>query len=85
MQLESFQYSKPVIASNIGSLPELVLDGVNGYLFKPADVRELCEKVALLDDDAVVEKMGAASRARLVDDGSTDGSYVFEDLYADKC
>ena len=65
--LESFQYSKPVIASNIGSLPELVLDGVNGYLFKPADVRELCEKVALLDDDAVVEKMGAASRARLED------------------
>lgn len=65
--LESFQYSKPVIASNIGSLPELVLDGVNGYLFKPADARELCEKVALLDDDAVVEKMGAASRARLED------------------
>ena len=25
--LESFQYSKPVIASNIGSLPELVSDG----------------------------------------------------------
>ena len=33
--LESFQYSKPVIASNIGSLPELVIDGENGYLFKP--------------------------------------------------
>ena len=63
--LESFQYSKPVIASNIGSLPELVLDGVNGYLFKPADARELCEKVALLDNNALVEKMGAASRARL--------------------
>ena len=65
--LESFQYSKPVIASNIGSLPELVLDGVNGYLFKPADAQELCEKVALLDDDAVVKKMGAASRDRLED------------------
>ena len=65
--LESFQYSKPVIASNIGSLPELVLDGINGYLFKPADARELCEKIALLDDDAVVKKMGAASRDRLED------------------
>lgn len=54
-------------ASDIGSLPELVLDGVNGYLFKPADARELCEKVALLDNDDVVEKMGAASRARLED------------------
>lgn len=63
--LESFLYSKPVIASNIGSLPELVLDGVNGYLFKPADVQELCKKIALLDDDIVVEKMGVASRKRL--------------------
>lgn len=60
-------YSKPVIASNIGSLPELVLDGINGYLFEPADAQELCEKVALLDDNALVEKMGAASRARLED------------------
>lgn len=50
-----------------GTIPELVLDGVNGYLFKPADAQELCEKIALLDDDAVVKKMGAASRARLED------------------
>ena len=63
--LESFQYFKPVIASNIGSLPELVLDGVNGYLFKPADAKELCDKIALLDDDDVVKKMGATSRNRL--------------------
>ena len=38
--LESFQYSKPVIASNIGSLPELVIDGENGYLFKPSNVED---------------------------------------------
>lgn len=63
--LESFQYSKPVIASNIGSLPELVLNGVNGYLFGPGNAQELCEKIAFLDDNAIVEKMGAASRARL--------------------
>ena len=63
--LESFQYSKPVIASNIGSLPELVVDGENGYLFKPADAEDLIKKIKLLDDDTVVEKMGAASRRRL--------------------
>ncbi len=63
--LESFQYSKPVIASNIGSLPELILDGVNGYLFKPGDPRELCEKIKLLDDDDLVKEMGSASRSRL--------------------
>lgn len=63
--LESFQYSKPVIASNIGSLPELVEDGVNGFLFTPGDPEALAAKVRLLDADAVAETMGAASRARL--------------------
>lgn len=65
--LESFQYSKPVIASNIGSLPELVVDGENGYLFNPADAEDLIKKIKLLDDDSVVERMGLASRKRLED------------------
>ena len=63
--LESFQYSKPVIASNIGSLPELVIDGVNGFLFEPSNEKELCEKIAFLDDDGMVQRMGAESRNRL--------------------
>lgn len=63
--LESFQYSKPVIASNIGSLPELVLDGINGYLFEAGNPEDLQAKVLQLSDDSVVERMGAASRARL--------------------
>ena len=63
--LESFQYSKPVIASNIGSLPELVADGENGYLFKPSNVKDLVEKIKMLDDDSLVKKMGESSRQRL--------------------
>lgn len=65
--LESFQYSKPVIASNIGSLPELVVDGFNGYLFDPYKPEELVEKVKLLDNDALLKTMGANSRSRLSD------------------
>ena len=65
--LESFQYSKPVIASNIGSLPELVVDGENGYLFKSADVDDLVTKIKLLDDDEKIKSMGEKSRRRLED------------------
>lgn len=65
--LESFQYSKPVIASNIGSLPELVEDGVNGYLFESGNAEQLAEKVKLLDDDRKVKAMGAKSRSKLKD------------------
>ena len=63
--LESFQYSKPVIASNIGSLPELVVDGFNGYLFEAGNETQLAEKIKLLDDTTVVQDMGANSRRRL--------------------
>lgn len=63
--LESFQYSKPVIASNIGSLPELVVNNENGYLFESANVDDLVEKIKLLDDDNRVRDMGANSRLRL--------------------
>lgn len=63
--LESFQYSKPVIASNIGSLPELVVDGVNGYLFGAGNEDALVKMIQKMDDDELVMKMGAESRRRL--------------------
>lgn len=63
--LESFQYSKPVIASNIGSLPELVVNNENGYLFNPYSSKELIEKIRLFDDEENVQRLGANSRKRL--------------------
>lgn len=60
--LEAFQQAKPVIASNIGSLPELVEDGYNGYLFKKGDAEELAEKIRLMDCDDTVRKLGNNSR-----------------------
>lgn len=63
--LESFQYSKPVIASNIGSLPELVVDGVNGFLFEAGNDKALVETIKKFDDDESVVNMGAESRKRL--------------------
>lgn len=60
--LESFQYSKPVIASNIGSLPELVADGVNGFLFEAGNASALIETIKKLDDDETVIKLGLESR-----------------------
>lgn len=63
--LESFQYSKPVIASDIGSLPELVVDGVNGFLFDAGNENELIQAIRKLDDDEIVIRMGAESRKRL--------------------
>ncbi len=83
--LESFQYSKPVIASNIGSLPELVEDGVNGYLFEAGNAEQLAEKIKLLDDDRKVKVMGVNSRSKLEDRFAPEKHYqalmeLFESL-----
>lgn len=42
--LESFAYKKPVIATNFGSLPELVKDRETGLLFKYRDTNDLIQK-----------------------------------------
>ncbi len=64
--LESFAYAKCVVATDFGSLPELVTDGVSGFTFPYGDAAALaacCRK--LLDDDKLAEKMGRNSFAEL--------------------
>ncbi|OHB75300.1 MAG: hypothetical protein A2Z34_09600 [Planctomycetes bacterium RBG_16_59_8] len=46
--LESLVRGRAVIAAEIGGLPELVQDGVNGLLFKPGDENELAGKIRRL-------------------------------------
>ena len=48
----------PVIASDIGGIPELVKNGENGLLFKPNDADNLYEKISLiLDNPALIENL----------------------------
>ncbi|MCH5248443.1 MAG: glycosyltransferase [Lachnospiraceae bacterium] len=46
--MESQIYGTPVIAANIGGIPELIEDGVTGELFKPGDQSQLEEKIIRL-------------------------------------
>ena len=59
--LEAMAASLPIVCSNVGGLPFLVEDGVNGCLSRPADPISLAECLErLLSDD--MQAMGAASR-----------------------
>lgn len=63
--IEAMSYGSAIIASDRGGIPELVEDGVNGYLIHPKNADELYEKIKLVIDDANLRnKMIEASRQK---------------------
>lgn len=50
--MESQMYATPVIASNIGGIPELVRDGESGDLFENGNLKELKGKISALWNDS---------------------------------
>lgn len=64
--LESLACGTPVIASNLGSLPEIVDDGANGLLFEPGNVEELADKMRyLLENPNETIQIGKNARAKM--------------------
>jgi glycosyltransferase involved in cell wall biosynthesis len=43
--LEAMAHKLPVVATNIGAIPELITDGKNGYLVEPDNPQQLAEKL----------------------------------------
>lgn len=61
--LEAMAHAKPIVASRIGGIPELVRDGVTGLLFEPKNSRELSSRLrTLLDDSGLRTKLGKEAR-----------------------
>jgi len=63
--LEAGAAGVPVIASKVGGLPEVVLDGETGYLLPISDVDGMAQKaLQLLSDTDLRKRMGDKARAR---------------------
>jgi len=61
-------YGKPVVAFAVGAIPELVRNGVNGYVVAAGDAHALQDAVrSILRDDATYMRLSAG--ARLLRDG----------------
>ncbi|MFC1981574.1 glycosyltransferase family 4 protein [Chloroflexota bacterium] len=55
--LEAFIARKPAIASESGSIPEFVKNGVNGLLFEMGNPDDLCDKIkAVIENPGLIEK-----------------------------
>ena len=64
--MEAMAVGKPVIASRIGGLPEIVTDGETGILVEPGDSDALRTAIeTLVNDPALAARMGAAGRERV--------------------
>jgi len=64
--LEAMACEVPVVASRVGGLPEVIEDGVSGFLHPPDAIDEMARSaVALLKDESLRERMGAAACRRV--------------------
>lgn len=64
--LEAMALKKPVVATSVGGIPEVVQDGVTGILVSPRDPKPLAEAIQrLLQNPQMRFEMGAAGRARV--------------------
>jgi glycosyltransferase involved in cell wall biosynthesis len=66
--LEAMAMEKPVVASRVGGIPDLVEDGVNGFLVTPGRVKELEQAtLELLKDHSMAREMGIRGRKKITD------------------
>lgn len=81
--LQSLAMGKPVVASNVGSISEVVIDGETGYLIPPRNPSKLAEKIiSLMKKNGQRDEMGMAGRRLVTSRFSLEGMLDrIEDLY----
>jgi glycosyltransferase involved in cell wall biosynthesis len=63
---EALVAGRPVVATNVGGIPEVVRDGVDGLLVPPGDPRALADAIAtLLTDRRLADRLMTAGAARV--------------------
>jgi len=71
--LEAMAMEKPVVASRVGGIPDIVHDGVNGILVSPGNVQELkANLIKTLRNPGMAREMGKRGRRRINDEFSAD-------------
>jgi glycosyltransferase involved in cell wall biosynthesis len=71
--LQAQAMARPVVATTVGGIPEVVEDNVTGLLVPPRDANALAEKIsAVLEDPVLAKRLGQAARESIVKHHSID-------------
>src|SRR5919202_72970 len=66
--IEAMASGTPVVASRLGGLPEVIEDGVTGFLVEPGNIDELRARLAeVLGDRRFAEQLGRNARERVLE------------------
>lgn len=79
--MEAMAAGVPVIATHIAGIPELVEDGVCGYLTPPGDAEALAQRIdELLRDGALRQRLAEAARRKVEEEFNIDreGAWLLE-------
>lgn len=63
--IESMMYGTPVLGADIGGIPELITDGVDGELFHSGDVQDLTEHIRALWNNTEKQKKYVQNCAKI--------------------
>jgi glycosyltransferase involved in cell wall biosynthesis len=63
--IEAMAYGKPIVATRVGGIPELITDGESGLLVRPKDPHSLAQAlIQLLSNGELCARLGATARQR---------------------
>lgn len=69
VNLEAMEYKLPIVSTNVGGIPDEVVDGENGYIINDKDTQSLSEALCkLLGDESLRKKMGEAGYQKFKSD-----------------
>ena len=69
---ESFYHQKPVISTSVGGIPEIIQDGINGFLAPRHDFKTLAEKIIyLFDNKELIQNLTTISYKNLIENFTT--------------
>ncbi len=82
--LEAMATELPVVATRVGGNPELIEEGVNGYLTPNDDAEAFAQALARMDDPALRRRMGQAARSKVLERFTEEGMVEgFLSIYRD--